>query len=349
VNDELLMSGTAGVHQGPLIIHDTPRDGEGDLILDSASADIGSPGNPVPLFKDGDVTKKDNQQNYHADPVYDWAPELEFPELTYDDLAYYYYSETVPSPYSQTSTSPWQLTEEAPMAVWDVNSTIDGSTALTFSEQAAQAAQPQADDSTNMTRVADPYRVDWSYSTSGNTTTLTIKFDNNSDGVHHEVRPILFVDGNLTITASRKFHVRYEGKGTIIANGKISVNGDFVPTGSNMGSDPPDLIGFPDTNRLGLITRGNIFYDGKKDEWLAAALYGGDTVYFSNEKGSEGGQGGGPGANFIGSTVAGTLDLGEQVPHLYTQAGFSNKLPPRMPGGDARITSIIGWTEMTPP
>ena len=329
VNDELLMSGTAGVHQGPLIIHDNEGvGGSGDLILNSNSADVGSAGSPVPLFIDGQVIG--HTESYYADPVYDSAPELEFPELTPDDLADYYYSSTSPSP--------WQSEEEAPMAVWDVDSTIDGDTALTFSDK---TVQPQADDSTNMTRfLSDPNRVNWSYSTLGSTITLTIKFDNTPYGGLDEVRPILFVDGNLTIEASKHFQVRYEGKGTIIANGKISVKGSLVPTGSDpLVSDlsSTTLTGFPETNRLGLITLTEIAYEGSGDDWLAAALYGGGTVSFSKQ------------GNFIGSTVTGALNLGNQVPHLYTQPDFSNKLPPGMPGGDGRITSIMGWTEMTPP
>jgi len=329
VNDLLELSGFASVLGGPLIIRDTDSDTGsdsryGDLDISSNGVAIGTNTDNLALFLDGQVTKPKNPQNYNADPIYNWAPELEFRELTQEDLAYYYYSLNDPSP--------WQETEEAPMAVWDSDSEMGGGIRpLEFSD----SSRPEA---TNMTRVSN--RVDWDYSKSGNTTTLTIKFDNSGNDDHAEVRPILFVDGNLTIEASKKFQVRYEGKGTIIATGKISVTGSLVPIGSNMESGLDGIEGFPDTHSLGLITLDNIAYYGHDDDWLAAALYSGGRVSFAFK------------GNFIGGTVTSILDLSEKQgngSHLYTQPGFSANLPPRMPGGGASITSIIGWTETTPP
>ena len=119
--------------------------------------------------------------------------------------------------------------------------------------------------------------------------------------------------------------------------------GSLVPTKSSLGQNrnsDTTLEGFPEINRLGLITRTEIAYEGGVSDWLAAALYGGGTVSFSKQ------------GNFMGSTVTRILDLSEgegNGPYLHTQAGFSGMLPPGMPGGDDSITSIMGWTEMTPP
>ncbi|GAB4246832.1 MAG: hypothetical protein Kow00129_07290 [Thermoleophilia bacterium] len=330
VNDELELSGTAGVHTGPLIIYDTTAPGDGDLILDSASADIGSAGNPVPLFIDGEVVRLQNG-SYYADPVYSWAPELEFPDLTQTQLTYYR---------ADNSASPWLADVERPTAVLDVDSgqiTPDNDTNLVLgrnikigtNQNASQAEIDAAllDKADNPNDLNNP-RV--SITKSGNT--ITMAFDNTGD-----VHPILFVDGDVTF-GDNQTTVRYSGIGTVVASGNIAIEGNLVPAGSTTSSDPATttLNGFPQTNALGLITRNNIHYEGKNSEWLAAALYSGNVASFAKQ------------GNFKGSVVTRNLDLGTNVPHLYTQPGFSTKLPPKMPGAEARITSIIGWTELAP-
>ncbi|MHB0978592.1 MAG: hypothetical protein ACYC5Q_00685 [Thermoleophilia bacterium] len=312
VNDNLTLSGTAGVFDGPLILFDMSAPGDGDLILDSNSADIGTSADLVALFIDGVVDTKKTPNSYHADPVYSWAPELEFPDLTEPELAYYRYD---PTP------SPWKDDTERPTAVWDTDTSTNYNTNLTFSK----TSKPLSTDA----RLKGS-RVSWTWS--GND--LTIAFDN-TGGIH----PILFVDGDLTIDGGAGgLTVRYQGAGTIVTKGSIAITGNLVPVGSTMpnNGDPATLTGFPATNRLGLITLNNINFEGSGSEWLAAALYAGGKASFSKQ------------GNLRGSVVTRLLDLGNQVPKLWTEPGFSATLPPRMPGSDVRINSIIGWSELTP-
>ncbi len=310
VNDNLTLSGTAGVFGGPLIIFDTTAPGNGDLILNSNSADIGTSTDPVALFIDGVVNTMTNPNSYHADPIYSWAPELEFPDLTEPELAYYRYDNT---------SSPWLTDTERPTAVWDTDTSTNYSTNLTFSK----TSKPLSTDA----RLKGS-RVSWTWS--GND--LTIAFDN-TGGIH----PILFVDGDLTVSGGAGgLTVRYQGAGTIVTKGSIAITGNLVPVLSPSPIDGSTLAGFPATNRLGLITRNNINFEGGPSEWLAAALYAGGKASFSKQ------------GNLRGSVVTRLLDLGNQVPKLWTEPGFSAKLPPRMPGSDIRINSIIGWSELTP-
>ncbi|MHB8870027.1 MAG: pilus assembly PilX family protein [Thermoleophilia bacterium] len=318
VNDNLTLSGTAGVFGGPLIIFDTTGPGNGDLILDSNSADIGTSTDPVPLFIDGAVDTKKTPNSYHAAPIYSWAPELEFPDLTEPELAYYRYD---------NASSPWLTGTERPTAVWDQDTSTNGNTGLTFSK-----TYPLT---TEETAYLKGTRVAWSRSPDGKA--LTITFDNSGG-----IRPILFVDGNLTFKGGGGNDglttIRYQGAGTIVAKGSIAITGNLVPVDSTMpnNGDPATLTGFPATNRLGLITRSNINFEGSGSEWLAAALYAGGTASFSYQ------------GNLRGSVVTRLLNLGDQVPKLWTEPGFSATLPPRMPGSDVRINSIIGWSELTP-
>jgi hypothetical protein len=244
--------------------------------------------------------------------VYSWAPELEFPDLTEPELAYYRVD---------NASSPWLADTERPAAVWDQDASINNTNDLTFSK----TSRPLSTD----TRLKGG-RVSWTWSGDN----LTIIFDNTGD-----IKPILFVDGNLNIFGgSGQLTVRYQGAGTIVASGSIAITGDLVPVGSTMTSDglTTTLVGFPTTNRLGLITRNNVNFEAGSSHWIGAALYAGGEASFSLQ------------GNLRGSIVTRKLNLGNQVPKLWTEPGFSAKLPPRMPGSDIRVHSIIGWTELTP-
>ena len=312
VNDNLTMSGTAGVYGGPLILYNTSAPGNADAILDSASASIGTSGKNITVFIDGQISGHMN--SVYTDVVYPWAPELTFPELTEDELKKY---RAVPA------DSPWLGDVERPTAVWDSDYVTDIDTALTFSK----TSKPLPTDSQ-----FKGSGVSWTWSGSKGDD-LTITFDN-SGGVH----PILFVDGDLTMDGGSGGlnSVRYEGIGTIVASGKIAISGNLVPTGSTLTGSPAACAGFPGTNALGLITRGKVNFEGQQDEWLAAAVYAGGEATFSKQ------------GNLRGALVTREMNLGNQVPELWAEGGFSFKLPPRMPGADNRIKSIIGWTELSP-
>lgn len=318
VNDNLLLSGTAGVFGGPLILYDTSAPGDADLILDSNSADIGRSGANVGLFIDGTVKQLRNPSSYYASPVYNWAPKLEFPLI--EDLDYYR---------ADNPNSPWLGDTDRPTTVWDKvgDSVTDNSTSLTFSKAGAPVP-------------TDPRLrgVGVTWTQSGND--LTIVFDNTGG-----IRPILFVDGDLNIVGGPGgLTIRYQGVGTIVASGSISVNGNLVPVGSTMPLDGSmaTLADFPTAssgglgNCLGLVTPRNVNFEGTSSQWFAAAVYAAGTASFSKQ------------GNLYGAAVTSKLDLGSQVPTLWGAPTFSLKLPPRMPGADARITSIIGWSELTP-
>jgi len=319
VNDTLELTGTAGVHGGPLIIYDTTGPGDGDLLLNSNSADIGSPGNNVALFIDGTVTN--TAGSYYADPVYRWAPALEFPELTEAQLNYYRWDNN-----GGSDPSPWLADVERPVALLDVDTgvTTDKDTPLTLGRRTFVA---KLNDNIKHANEANPLVT---FSKSGNH--ITIQF-NNATGV----KPILFVDGNVTF-GDNQTTVSYTGIGTIVSSWNIAVKGSLAPSGSSLGSNETGALnGFPEQNALGLIAFNDAYYEGHTSDWLAAALYTGQQATFAQQ------------GNFKGSAVTRMLNLGVNVPHLYTQPGFSTKLPPRMPGDDARINSIIGWTELSPP
>ena len=307
VNGPLQLSGNAGVKRGPLIIHQTGTSvgANADLSINSKGVEIGSLDESVPLFIDGKVYKQKKPRIYNVDPLYTQAPELDFPDVSDDEFAKYR---------SEYATDVYANSNATLRFDKETKSSSDASVAPYLSGKG----------------------VSWSWNSDEDK--ITIEFADNVED------PILFVDGDVEFDDSKNIEIRYKGKGTIVASGNISVTGSLVPTSSGEPLGRDTLEKFPEINRLGLITRDNIFYEGNSHDWLAAALYGGGTVYFSTPVGP-----GGSGANFIGSMVAGTLDLTDQNPNLYTQSGFSGMLPPGMPGGDGRITSIMGWTEMTPP
>jgi Tfp pilus assembly protein PilX len=315
VNDDLTMSGDAGVYGGPLILYNTSAPGNADVNLESNSARLGDPSKYITIFMDGQIYTPPAGGDLYLEDVYPWAPELSFPDLTEEELDNYRYD---------NASSPWLGDLERPTAVWDTDSTTNYSTGLTFNK----TNKPLATDA----RLKGT-KVTWRWEGTNNKPNLIITFDNSGG-----VRPILFIDGDLTITggAGGLNAVRYEGVGTIVVSGRIAISGNLVPNGSTLAGKPAQCAGFPDTNALGLVTRNDVDFYGQQDEWLAAAVYAGGEATFSKQ------------GNLRGALVTREMNLGTQIPELWAEGGFSFKLPPRMPGADTRIRSIIGWTELNP-
>lgn len=109
VNDLLELSGSAGVIGGPLVIRDSDASGDGDLVLNSNGVDIGTANDGLPLFLDGQVSLPNNPSDYNADPIYNWAPALNFPYVGDSEFKNYRYD------YS----SEWTGDQQRPTAVYD--------------------------------------------------------------------------------------------------------------------------------------------------------------------------------------------------------------------------------------
>jgi len=163
--------------------------------------------------------------------------------------------------------------------------------------------------------------ADFSYSdTLGN----SISWDQSS--LELTISGILYIDSDLKI--GRKDEVidtiQYNGKGTIVSTGNITIEGHLFTQGE-----------FASDDALGLIAAGNMYLAGPGLPHLKimGAFYAESTVTVQKQ------------TDIVGSLVSNYFSM-LQVPCIYQVPALATNLPPGLPGGEpAWLIRVRTWRE----
>ena len=146
-------------------------------------------------------------------------------------------------------------------------------------------------------------------------------------------RSILQIQGMVYITDENNFScsehgnkrdIYYEGVGSIIVSGNVSIGTDFRPNGA--GSFPTNIIGF--------MTDETIEFTNSQID--VAGLFYAETKIESSFQ-----------TEVAGTFVTNQFDMSAQVPSIYQVPDTLNSMPPNMIGNDSTwVTTIVAWIEL---
>lgn len=300
VRGNLELSGTSFIRKGPLFVRD------GDIILASAAASIGTADEPIDVFVSGSAPTDSSQ--FHANLLSHHVPNIVLPDLVLSDMKNHLNDAKEQSavPYTNTSyvncqTDYYKLVDD------DLSVSIplgSGDVPLTISSSTVAFGNPTTDD----------------FAWDPTTKTLTVK-------------GTVFVDGPVQLgnATGPTLNIKYRGNGAIVTNGDINIYGKLLPSGN-----------FPSDDFLGLVTPTNIYIHTQSSNPsdpetsppdIAGALYG--KIGVTIEKN----------ILIKGGLVAGTLAFNHPNVHLVSQPQLSLYLPEAMPGGTQYILQSTGWHE----
>ncbi len=106
--------------------------------------------------------------------------------------------------------------------------------------------------------------------------------------------------------------ITYSGYGTIYVTGTTLIDGDVLPVGAT----------FPTTDRLGVVSTGNMTFPWSAQKLLTGAYYSTQTVTSSKQ------------TELAGSIVCRSFNITAQVPKIWQVPSLVDNLPPGMPGKD---------------
>lgn len=134
---------------------------------------------------------------------------------------------------------------------------------------------------------------------------------------------IIVIDENFSI-GNKNYLIQYEGVGTIVSKGDISIYGDLLA--KNM---------FPTSDALGLIAYNNLNLATDSQLKMMGAFYAQNRITSAKQN------------EVAGTFVSNYFDMGGQVPSIYQVPDLINNMPPGMLG--AKITysiHISNWHEV---
>lgn len=143
-----------------------------------------------------------------------------------------------------------------------------------------------------------------------------------------EIKSTTYIDGPLTIDGT----TGYKGRGTIVANGNITINGKLLSSN------------FPTVNALGIVGAKDMIFnipspeDDIDDAQGAFFVLG--KVYFNNNY------------QKIKGTIIGGQFVCNQKPKLEVNPDLPDNLPPSLPGNpkdDGYLNAVTSWREVQPP
>ncbi|UCF29979.1 MAG: hypothetical protein JSV26_07750, partial [bacterium] len=112
---------------------------------------------------------------------------------------------------------------------------------------------------------------------------------------------------------------------TLFVGGDVTINGTFAPTGSGY-LNPGNGI-----NSLGVISAGNLTFDGRNGDIYTGFYYAEDQINFNKQ------------SHFAGTVIGGVVNWA-QVPNVYQVPNLANYLPRGMPGGyDLLLFTTREW------
>ncbi|MFH1243276.1 MAG: hypothetical protein V1689_13060, partial [Pseudomonadota bacterium] len=115
----------------------------------------------------------------------------------------------------------------------------------------------------------------------------------------------------LSLTISED--ITYLGKGTFYVTGTTLINGHVLPGGAT----------FPTTDRLGVVSTGNMTFPSSSQKLLTGAYYCEQTITSSKQ------------TELAGSIVCRNFNIIANVPSLWQLPSLVDNLPPGMPGKDS--------------
>lgn len=123
-----------------------------------------------------------------------------------------------------------------------------------------------------------------------------------------EIKGIIKVK-SLTISDD----ITYSGNGTIYVTGTTVIDGDVLPAAP---------ASYPTTNRLGVVSEGDMDFPSSAQKLLTGAYYCAETITSSKQ------------TELAGTIVCRNFDITAQVPKLWQVPSLVENLPPGMPGKD---------------
>lgn len=321
VRGNVELSGSSEIIGGPLFIK------TGTLRFMNNGSTLGKPGELIAAYiepADGNEDILDKQGNplepgdlqVNVSILSNQVPEIKLPALEpLSDYRKRAASESV----DVCSTYPGIIVEQAELSGYKV---LDDDTAYSTGDVATRPM----------------------YTINGNTGSFGLevgKFAWDSAGKNLYVDGTIFVDGNLTIGDDANSEITYYGKGTIVVNGDIYINGKLRPPW-NAGEG---TYGMDSTHVLGLVTDENIYVNisGSNSNPtrdipdITGAFFASKKVEFTSNN-----------ISYVGSLIAGMLDFGDGTnnSHLFTHSQLHSFLPPSLPGGDRFLAMTASWREI---
>lgn len=151
----------------------------------------------------------------------------------------------------------------------------------------------------------------------------------------------IFVDGNLTIGDSANSEITYYGRGTIVANGDITVKGKlrppWDPEKGTYDMNGSHVLGFCTEETIYISINGANAQPTKSQPDIAGAFFATKKVKISSNN-----------TSFVGSIIAGLLDFadGTNNSHIFTHESLPSFLPPSLPGSDGFLAMTASWREI---
>jgi hypothetical protein len=126
------------------------------------------------------------------------------------------------------------------------------------------------------------------------------------------------------------------GNGTIVANGPVTIVGDIHP--ANTGANEVERRKMDAGHVMGIATPTDMSVSGTNSNSKpgdppehSLALYAGGSIRFHNNE------------LYIGSIVAGHINMGNNNVHLVTDPDLPDFLPDSLPGRDSPILTKGAW------
>ncbi len=340
-------NGAAYIHNGPWFV-----DGN---VSAGGNTEIGSTTNPIQVYVSGSYNLTGNATDYLRNFSVA-VPKLELPRLGADELLIAAGKAQAESIDNLIGTPEWSAgpNYEAEEGVQDplAYDTIDPPNTAGFTREYArkddvelhrfgykyigESSSPSEPRQGSSSLVIGP----WSFGAwPGNG--YPVDSTSNDDFAYDAATRTLYVEGTVFVDGPVTFteHIRYRGRGTIVANGDVLIQGALHP--DNTGATEAERRKMGPRHVLGIATPGNITVQGPtgnvpKPEptdppYHSLAMYAAETIAFTTNN------------YYVGSIVAGQINMGNNNVHLVTDPDLPEFLPDSLPGRDTPILTKGAW------
>lgn len=308
VRGGVTLSGNSEVQKGPLFVKD------GDITL-SGNGKIGKSGGIVDVYCNGN-TPAVGSGNFQYVRLSNNVPDLHIPPVRQGELQAFENAAAVQSADDKMGDTEIVNVEPQP----DANGHAPGALAGFYKI---------IDDDRNVTGVGNGAHgltlnaatPSWGVSSHG--AGEDFAWDQATKILY--VKGTVFVDGPLNINTD----IKYEGNGTIVANGNVYVASFVKPTGT-----------YPSDDVLGLVTPGTMQFavnGSNNTNPDQADIWG---AYFATNKIQVDAN-----VSIRGSMLTGLLSFAHPNGHLFTDEQLPAYLPKSMPGATERYTYLASWRE----
>lgn len=304
VRGNIELSGTSSIRSGPLFIK------TGSLVFNSASATLGEADKYVDAFiepaegYDDIVGVKNEDNQLFISRLSNQVPDIKLPPM--EELSVY------------RERSEQESTETPVTAHPSANPAQSGGYKVVD------------DDGENETSdIKNTYMLNKDIGSFGNA-----EFGWDQVNRILQVEGTVFVDGNLQIGYDDNSLTKYEGRGTIVANGNITIKGKLIPTTTKMDND--HVLGLVTDDTIEISVNASNSEDPDNPD-IAGAFFATESIRVAKNN-----------ITFVGSMIAGTLDFADKTnnSHLFTDDSLPTFLPPSLPGSTKFLAMTTAWREV---